>query len=632
MNREKLDRWCERGILGLVLAILVYAPLATGAVRVPDFLVIQGLTLGVVILWGARLWLNRRPKFLWPPICWAVLAFTIYAVARYLTADLEYIARGEMIRVLVYAILFFAIVNNLHRQESTQTIAFTLIFLAMAISCYAVYQFLSGSQKVWSFTTPYQHRGTGTFISPNNLAGFLELLLPLGLAYTLTGRAKPVKKVFLGYASLVMLAGIGVSVSRAGWLSTALALLVFFGVLAFRRSYRLPALALLLVIAGAGIYFIPRSIHFQARWQEVYKNGKLDKDARPDLWRSAVDMWQQHVLWGVGPAHFDYRFREFRPQSLQGRPNRVHNDYLNTLTDWGVAGFALVASAWALLAWGVVRTWRFVLRSERDLGSKRSNKFAFVLGASAGLVAILIHSIVDFNMHIPANAIVVVTLMALLSGHLRFATEQYWFTARLWAKLLASAVLAAGLVYLGYQEIHRARELVWLRRAEQKSNSAPEQAAALENAFAIEPKNFETAYAIGQVYQSQSWAGAGEYREQAEQAMRWFERGWKLNPFDPYNYLHYGMCLDWTERRTESWPYYEKAVERDPNGYYMTAFVGWHYVQTGDYAAARTWFERSRRLEWSENTIADTYLPTLNQKMIEAATNTSPFRLDLISR
>ena len=632
MNREKLDGWCERGILGLVLAILVYAPLATGAVRVPDFLVIQGLTLGVVVVWGARLWLNRRPKFLWPPICWAVLAFTIYAVARYLTADLEYIARGEMIRVLVYAILFFAIVNNLHRQESTQTIAFTLIFLAMAISCYAVYQFLSGSQKVWSFTTPYQHRGTGTFISPNNLAGFLELLLPLGLAYTLTGRAKPVKKVFLGYASLVMLAGIGVSVSRAGWLSTALALLVFFGVLAFRRSYRLPALALLLVIAGAGIYFIPRSIHFQARWQEVYKNGKLDKDARPDLWRSAVDMWQQHVLWGVGPAHFDYRFREFRPQSLQGRPNRVHNDYLNTLTDWGVAGFALVASAWALLAWGVVRTWRFVLRSERDLGSKRSNKFAFVLGASAGLVAILIHSIVDFNMHIPANAIVVVTLMALLSGHLRFATEQYWFTARLWAKLLASAVLAAGLVYLGYQEIHRARELVWLRRAEQKSNSAPEQAAALENAFAIEPKNFETAYAIGQVYQSQSWAGAGEYREQAEKAMRWFERGWKLNPFDPYNYLHYGMCLDWTGRRTESWPYYKKAVERDPNGYYMTAFVGWHYVQTGDYAAARTWFERSRRLEWSENTIADTYLPTLNQKMLDAATNTSPFRLDLISR
>ena len=228
MNRDVLDRWCERGILGLVLGILVFGPLALGAVRISEFLVIQGLTLGVLVLWGARLWLNHRPKLLWPPICWAVLAFAIYAIARYLTADLEYIARGEMIRVLVYAVLFFAIVNNLHRQESIQIITFTLIFLAMVIAGYAVCQFLTGSQRVLSFTTPYQHRGTGTFISPNNLAGFLELLIPLGLAYTLTGRGKPVVKVLLGYASIVMLAGLAVTISRGGLTATALALFFLF--------------------------------------------------------------------------------------------------------------------------------------------------------------------------------------------------------------------------------------------------------------------------------------------------------------------------------------------------------------------------------------------------------------------
>ena len=67
-NRELLDRWCERGILGLVLAILVYGPLALGAVRVQEFLVVQTLTLGVLLLWLARLWLNPRPKLLLPPI------------------------------------------------------------------------------------------------------------------------------------------------------------------------------------------------------------------------------------------------------------------------------------------------------------------------------------------------------------------------------------------------------------------------------------------------------------------------------------------------------------------------------------------------------------------------------------
>src|SRR5690349_10639410 len=117
MNRQVLDRWCERGILGLVLAILVFGPLATGAVRTLEFLILQELTIGVVLLWGLRLWLGERPQLLWPPICWAVLAFTIYAIIRYCTADIEYVARLELMRILIYAFLFLAIINNLHRQE-----------------------------------------------------------------------------------------------------------------------------------------------------------------------------------------------------------------------------------------------------------------------------------------------------------------------------------------------------------------------------------------------------------------------------------------------------------------------------------------------------------------------------------
>ena len=62
---------------------------------------------------------------------------------------------------------------------------------------------------------------------------------------------------------------------------------------------------------------------------------------------------------------------------------------------------ALLA-ALGLLGWGVVRTWRGVRVSNAEIGPRRgSNKFAFVVGAAAGLAAILAHSVVDFNMHIP---------------------------------------------------------------------------------------------------------------------------------------------------------------------------------------------------------------------------------------
>src|ERR1051325_5081582 len=120
MTKDGFDRWCERGILWLVLAISIIGPLSIGAVRPLEFLIIQVITCGVLVLWGIRLWLKSRPQLLWPPICWAVIAFTIYAIARYLTADVEYIARQELVRILIYTFLFLAILNNLHRQESAQ--------------------------------------------------------------------------------------------------------------------------------------------------------------------------------------------------------------------------------------------------------------------------------------------------------------------------------------------------------------------------------------------------------------------------------------------------------------------------------------------------------------------------------
>jgi O-antigen ligase/Tfp pilus assembly protein PilF len=635
MNREVLDSWCERGILALVLAIMVFGPLATGAVRTPDFLVVQGLTLGVLVLWATRIWLSRKAQLLWPPICWAVLAFTLYAIGRYLKADIEYVARQEMISILVYAFLFYAIINNLHRQESIQIIIFSMIFLAMAISFYAIYQFLTDSTRVWSFTTPYKHRGSGTYICPNHLAGFLEMLLPLGLGYTLTSRLRPLSKVLLGYASLVMVAGIAVSVSRASWVATALALGFFFGVLLNHRSHRLPALVLLVLLVVGAVIVIPRSEHFQVRFKQLVHRGKVDDDLRLSLWTPAVKLWQENIWWGLGPAHFDYRFAEYRPEEVQLRPDRVHNDMLNTLVDYGVVGTILVACAWVLLGIGAAKTWGFVRSSASDLGGKKnSTKFAFVLGASAGLLALFLHSTIDFNFHIPANAILAIALMALLSAHLRFATERYWVGMRAGLKILVTFTLVIGFGYLAQQEVRRYREYVWLAKAEQlerKSLFSAKEAELLEKAFAVEPKNFDTAFRIGEAYRMRSQEGGADYQALATKAMEWYDRSIKLNPYKGYSYLNYGTCLDWLGKSAESAKYFSRAEELDPNGYYTVANVGLHYVQLGDYAAARPWFERSLRLLSESNLIASSYLQIVNEKMLEGATNEFRARLNSLT-
>ena len=622
MNCERWDNVCERGILGLVLAALVFGPLATGAVRLQDFLVVQALAVGVLGLWVIRLWLNPRPKFLWPPICWIVLAFTGYAIGRYLTCEIEYVGRQELLRILVYAFLFFAILNNLHGQEETQIISFTLIFLALGISFYAMYQFLTGSGKVWTFISPYQGRGSGTYISPNNLAGFLELLLPLALTYTLVGRSKALTKVLLGYAALVLVAGIGVTVSRGSWVASGAALVILFGVLALYRSYRLPAALALVVLVAGGAYFIAKTEFFKARFNNAFAGGNVELDTRADLWKAAVRMWHDHVWFGGGPGHYNYRWPAYRPATVQLQPDRAHNDYLNTLADWGVVGLTLVASALIALSVGVAKTWRHVRRAENDFGKNRSNKFAFVLGASLGLFALLIHSIVDFNMQIPANALLAITLMALLSSHQRFATDRYWVTAGWWGRSLGSLVLLAGMGYLGFQTTRLAREFVWLKRADQAPLFSPAQAGLLEKAFAVEPRSFETPYRIGEAYRVQSFEGDENYRQLAEQALVWYRRSMTNNPFDGNNYyphMRSGMCLDTLDRFDEAEVFFNRADELDPNGYFTAAHVGWHYIQTGDYAAARPWLERSLRLERKDNTIAAFYLDFANRRLLEMA-------------
>jgi O-antigen ligase len=624
MNRDALDNFFERGILALVLGILVFGPLAMGAVDAWAFLIVQGLTMGVMVFWGLRLWFSPKPQILWPPICWVVLAFVIYAVARHLTADVEYVARLEMIQVLVCAFLFFAIVNNLYRQEFSQIISFTLIFLAAGISCFAAYQFLRHTNRVWNFTSPYAGRASGTYISPNNLAGFLEMILPLSVAYILAGRIKPVTRIVLGYAAIGIGIGLVLTFSRGGWTAGAAAIMGLLVILIFHRNHRIPALLLLFVLIGGGSFvaknYLEKSLTYMDRVQGTLAGGQDVLDFRRGMWDAAEEMWRDNFWWGVGPAHYDYRFRQYRPEHIQNRPDRAHNDYLNLLADWGTVGGIIVLSGMTVFIIGLFQTRNHVRRAEKDFGSGMSNRLAFFLGASMGLLALAIHSVVDFNLHIPANAILGVTLLALLTSNLRFATERYWLNMRLPLKIVTTTALAAGIFYLGAQELRCARETCWLARADKPGLSSLDRAAVLEKAFDAEPMNFAVSYEIGEAYRLESFDGGSDYEKLAQTAMDWYSRGMKLNRYDGYNYLRYGMCLDWLDRHDEAAGYFSRANDLDPNGYYTVDYVGWHYFQIGDYAAARSWFERSLRLEWHEsNVIARSYLDLTEQKLEENA-------------
>lgn len=309
MNREQWDDRCEKGILGLVLAILVFGPLAMGAVNPWQWIVVEGLTAGVMVLWGLRLWINPKPRLLWTPVCWVVLAFVAYAGVRYAQAEVEYVARQEVLRVLVYAVLFLAILNNLHGQERTQVVALTPVFLAVPIAVYSCWQFATKSELVWNLHSTYMGRGSGTFYYPNSLALFLEMLMPLALSFAIVGRLSLVMKILAGYAGLMMLAGIVTTCSRGALVVTPIVLAVLCLVLLALRDYRWHGLALALTVGLAGLAVLPKEEPMQRFLRSAETQGGPD-DVRYSIWQAGIEIWQEHPWLGVGPAQFDRHFRE----------------------------------------------------------------------------------------------------------------------------------------------------------------------------------------------------------------------------------------------------------------------------------------------------------------------------------
>jgi len=628
MNVDKVDNLLEKSILAVVLGILVWGPIYLGGATRTGFLGIMALTTLALLLWVGRLWVKKEFHILVPAIIWPVVIFTAYAVFRYFTAPVEYVARWEILRVLVYAALFFIVLANLYRQSSIEFIVSTLIFLGAIIAGYAGLQYLTGAEHVLWFKNSYAPRAGGTFYCPNHLAGFLELIIPLAIAFIFSGRQSPTMKVLYGYAVLLMLAGMVVTISRGGWVACGISLVLVFGILAWQRVYRIPALVMATIIVAIGVYLYSKNLHAQIRIERSIETFEFDRDARTLVWKSALDMWSDHKWLGVGPGHFDVRFREYRHQLVQQRPGWVHNDYIQTLTEWGIVGASIVLVWLGMLISLVIRMWRFVVKQGDDFSRPSSNRFAFVLGACGAFTAILIHSYVDFNMHIPANAILVIVLGGLLVSHVRFATERYWRTIHMHGRVgLTIIVLGLCLVFVT-QTIRGGREQFWQTQAEKASRYSSAQVEALRKAFEIEPRNFDTAYIIGEAYRVLAMSDIADPEPVVREAMQWYERAMQLNPYDPYNYLRYGMCLDLLERYHEAESWLAKAVDLDPNGYYVVGHVGWHYAQVRNYAAAKPWLERSRRLlpQRDVNTIAYSYLNIVDRRLQEFALSFKPVR------
>lgn len=604
MDRHQLESWLERAILGLVGLILLFGPLAYGSVQNPKTLLnlgllfIQPCVILIALLWLLRLWVTAKAQLYWPPHCWALLFFLGYALVRLFFVEVDYPAHAELIEVLVYTTLFFAVQNNLQNQRQVQGLIYLLLALGACLSGFALFQFITHWDKIWfgQKYTQYVPRGSGTYFNPNNFAGFAETLLFLGMAFTLLGRLKHVTRILIGYATIIILVGVGVSISRGAWLAVALTLIVFFIPLLKRRRFRYWALLTGLIVVLVGATLVYKSGAVQTRFVEMLADGTPDHYAgRLWIWKATASMWRDHLWFGVGPGQFDVFFPSYRPIEIQTRPTYAHNDYLNLLAEWGLLGFALISAFWLAMVVGSLRTWKHIHQGTDESTFTTSNRSAWVLGASTGVLALLIHSLFDFNMQIPSIAIQAVVLTALLSAQFRFSMKRCWKPLNLGGKVAISALLVALSVYLSLDQINRTREYRWVQRARNADKNIrwQDRMDYEKKAHMIAPTNYKTIHRIGEHYRIMAFGGFKGYEALAAEAIEWYRKGQATNPKDTHNYLRHGMCLDYLDKHAEAEAYYIHAVESDPHNHFLQWVTGWHYFQAGDFEKAKTWLTKS---------------------------------------
>ena len=646
--RERADEFCQGAILFCVVAILVWGPVEMGTTRTVDFIPVEILTALAVGLWVVRMWTQRPFRLFWPPVSWGVYAFAVYAIWRMQFAEVHFLAWREFCQVMVYALLYLVITNNLNRRESAEIVTMTLITLGMLLSVLAIYQFATHSPRISVFSwalkpAQYVNRGSGTFVNPDNFAGFVAMLIPLGLAYLLLSRMSAVAKVFLGYALVVIAAGVCVSISRGAMIALVVASALMCVALLFEGGYLVTSLVALVVILAAAVTVRSSFGAVARRFDREAAGGKVELGDRKLYWAVAAKVFEEHPWFGAGPAQLDPQSFLYRPEKLQVRMTYAHNDYLNTLADWGACGLAIIAGVLAALYWSAWNTWHGIRRKTSDIGLRLTDKGAFVLGGAFALAVAVFHCVADFDMHVPANALLAVALLALLAAHQRYLTERYWKNPGVSGKILLTIGAALAAAWLMVVGVRLANEQRWMQRADadervlqapldpsldpDEARRAParqaafaDEIASLKKAYEADPSNEAAPYRLGEAYWSLAQQGDKGYQRDTLEAMQWYSRAILNNPLSYQAWLKYGVCLDWLDRHKEASFYFDKAGQIDPSGWYVAFCRGKHFVELDDLKNARECFYQAytrtdgNKLPWEYMTMVDRRLAEAGAK------------------
>ncbi len=342
--------------------------------------------------------------------------------SRALTID-PTLTKFAIIRFTVFLLFFATALVFVNTPARLKKVVYSIIIFASIMAFIGIIQRLASPNVIFGirevdYATPF-----ASYINQHHFAAFMEMIIGLTLGMLFGNAVEKDKRLLLIIAVILMGIAVILTGSRGGFLS----LIVILGFLVLTNVFLGDPLKendkkiaskknLILVGSSVGLMLLLVSlVIWLGQESSVERIGDVNQvdftTGRTHFWSVAIEIFKNNPIIGTGLDTFQMAFTQYDTWSGSLRIEQAHNDYLQTLTDAGIIGFAILVSFIGLLYYNGFR-----------MIKKSGNLFrrGVAIGALAGCTGILFHSFVDFPLRTNANMLFFLLLVTIANADIPY--------------------------------------------------------------------------------------------------------------------------------------------------------------------------------------------------------------------